>query len=88
MSGDRICITAGGVVHDMRCDGTEEHGVDDVTEMVWVDGGARIGPGLDVWKSSFRLLRRRNRACTHWSPCGKDSYPALPSRLFSLDPPI
>src|SRR5207253_6525300 len=28
---DRICITAGGVVHDMRADGTVEHGVDDVT---------------------------------------------------------
>ena len=30
--GDRIVITAGGVVHDMRCDGTEEHGVHDVAE--------------------------------------------------------
>ena len=29
--GDRVCITAGGVVHDMRADGTVEHGVDDVT---------------------------------------------------------
>jgi len=29
---DRIVITAGGVVHDMRCDGTEEHGVNDVAE--------------------------------------------------------
>jgi hypothetical protein len=28
--GDRICITGGGVIHDMRCDGTVEHGVDDV----------------------------------------------------------
>jgi hypothetical protein len=28
--GDRVCITAGGVVHDMRCDGTPEHGVNDV----------------------------------------------------------
>ena len=30
--GDRLVVTAGGVVHDMRCDGTEEHGVDDVAE--------------------------------------------------------
>jgi hypothetical protein len=29
---DRIVITAGGVVHDMRCDGTEENGVHDVAE--------------------------------------------------------
>jgi hypothetical protein len=28
--GDRIVITAGGVIHDMRCDGTEENGVNDV----------------------------------------------------------
>ncbi len=31
-AGDRVLITAGGVVHDMRCDGTEEHGVNDVAE--------------------------------------------------------
>ncbi len=29
---DRVVITAGGVVHDMRCDGTAEHGVNDVAE--------------------------------------------------------
>lgn len=28
--GDRVVITSGGIVHDMRCDGTEEHGVRDV----------------------------------------------------------
>jgi hypothetical protein len=28
--GNRVCITAGGVVHDMRADGTAEHGVNDV----------------------------------------------------------
>jgi len=31
--GDRVVITAGRVIHDMRADGTLEHGVDDVTEM-------------------------------------------------------
>jgi hypothetical protein len=30
--GDRIVITAGGVIHDMVCDGTEENGVHDVAE--------------------------------------------------------
>jgi len=30
--GDRLVVTAGGVVHDMRCDGTVEHGVHDVAE--------------------------------------------------------
>jgi hypothetical protein len=30
--GDRIVITAGGVIHDMRADGTVENGVHDVAE--------------------------------------------------------
>ena len=30
--GDRLVVTAGGVVHDMRCDGTEANGVNDVAE--------------------------------------------------------
>jgi len=29
-AGNRITITTGGLVHDMICDGTLEHGVDDV----------------------------------------------------------
>ena len=32
-AGDRLVVTAGGVIHDMRCDGTVEHGVHDVAEM-------------------------------------------------------
>jgi hypothetical protein len=31
--GDRVVITAGRVIHDMRADGTLEHGVNDVMEM-------------------------------------------------------
>ena len=30
--GDRLVVTAGGVVHDMRVDGTEANGVNDVAE--------------------------------------------------------
>ena len=30
--GDRVIVTGGGVVHDMRADGTLEHGVHDVAE--------------------------------------------------------
>jgi hypothetical protein len=30
--GDRMVVTGGGVVHDMRCDGTIERGVHDVAE--------------------------------------------------------
>ena len=29
-AADRVIITAGGVIHDMRCDGTVENGVNDV----------------------------------------------------------
>ena len=29
-AGNRICITTGGLVHDMFCDGTLENGVDDI----------------------------------------------------------
>ena len=31
--GDRLVVTASGIVHDMRCDGTEEHGVHDVAQV-------------------------------------------------------
>jgi len=31
-AGDRLVVTAAGVVHDMRCDGTAEHGVHDVMQ--------------------------------------------------------
>jgi len=31
-SADRVVVTGGGVIHDMRCDGTAEHGVNDVAE--------------------------------------------------------
>ena len=34
--GDRIVITAGGVIHDMRADGTMENGVHDVAERDFV----------------------------------------------------
>jgi len=31
-AGDRVVVTGGRVVHDMRCDGTVEQGVNDVAE--------------------------------------------------------
>ena len=30
--GDRLVVTAAGIIHDMRCDGTVEHGVHDVMQ--------------------------------------------------------
>jgi hypothetical protein len=31
--GDRLVVTASGIIHDMRCDGVLEHGVHDVAEL-------------------------------------------------------
>jgi hypothetical protein len=31
-AGDRLVVTSGGIIHDMRCDGTLERGVHDVAE--------------------------------------------------------
>jgi hypothetical protein len=31
-AGDRVTITAAGIIHDMRCDGTKTNGVNDVAE--------------------------------------------------------
>ena len=31
-AGDRVVVTASGIIHDMRCDGTVERGVHDVAE--------------------------------------------------------
>ncbi|MCH8950289.1 MAG: hypothetical protein IIB87_07935 [Chloroflexi bacterium] len=33
--GNRVVITAGGVIHDMRVDGTLENGVNDVSGVNW-----------------------------------------------------
>jgi hypothetical protein len=62
--GDRIVVTAGGVVHDMRADGTEEHGVHDVaakdfttpiTVVATYEGGVHVlrpvGVGVEVRRS-------------------------------------
>jgi hypothetical protein len=31
--GDRLVVTAGGIIHDMKCDSTKEHGVNDVAQI-------------------------------------------------------
>jgi hypothetical protein len=31
--GDRLVVTAAGIIHDMRCDGTEANGVHDVMQL-------------------------------------------------------
>ena len=71
-AGDRVVITGGGIVHDMRADGTFEHGVNDVMAFdfatairvaaTFEDGALVLRPmGLpDVevrrWRQGDRLL--------------------------------
>jgi len=31
--GDRLLVTAGGIIRDMRCDGTKEHRINDVAQI-------------------------------------------------------
>ena len=51
--GDRIVITAGGVIHDMRCDGTEVNGVHDVAEF---DKTTRIDV-VATYEDAVHILR-------------------------------
>jgi hypothetical protein len=75
-SGDRLVVTASGVIHDMRCDGTVEHGVRDVMQTDFVtpiavvatyeDGFHVLRPeGVDI-----EVTRRRDGAQLVWDYAG------------------
>ena len=85
--GDRLVVTAGGVIHDMRCDGTVEHGVHDVAEFdkqtsisvvaTYEDGAHVLRPvGLPV-----EVTRRRHGPDMIWD------YLGFRARLRRLGPP-
>ena len=85
--GDRLVVTGGGIVHDMRCDGTEAHGVHDVAEFdhttpitvvaTYEDGVHVLRPvGLPI-----EVTRRRDGADTIWE------YLGFTARLRRLGPP-
>ena len=75
--GDRLVVTASGIIHDMRCDGTEENGVHDVAEfdhrtpitvVATYEGGAHVLrpvglPGIEV-------TRRREGGFMVWNYVG------------------
>ncbi len=74
--GDRVIVTAGGVIHDMRCDGTIDHGVHDVAEFdktteihvvaTYEDGVHVLRPqGLDI-----EVRRHRQGAHLIWDYVG------------------
>ncbi|MEM7338790.1 MAG: hypothetical protein AAF467_09090 [Actinomycetota bacterium] len=69
--GDRVIVTGGGIVHDMRCDGTIERGVHDVAEFDKVteirvvasyENGVHVlrPQGMDIevrrWRDGARLV--------------------------------
>jgi hypothetical protein len=73
---DRIVVTGGGIIHDMVCDGTEEHGVHDVMAMdfttpitvvaTYEDGVHVLRPvGLPI-----EVTRRRDGADLIWDYVG------------------
>jgi hypothetical protein len=87
-AGDRLVVTAGGVIHDMRCDGTEAHGVHDVAEMdkqteitvvaTYEDGVHVLRP---VGLLGIEVTRRRDGDQVVWT------YPGFVARLVRTGPP-
>lgn len=86
--GDRLVVTAGGIIHDMRCDGTFENAVHDVLERDYTtpidviatyEGGVHVlrpvaAPGVEV-------TRRRDGEFMIWK------YLTFTARLERLGPP-
>ena len=74
--GDRLVVTGSGIIHDMRCDGTVEHGVHDVmqtdfaTEITVV---ATYEDGVHVRRpvgTPFEVTRRRDGDEMIWTYVG------------------
>jgi hypothetical protein len=86
-SGDRMVVTAGGVIHDMRCDGTAEHGVHDVAEFdkrTEITVVATYEHGVHVLRPvgiPIEVTRRRDGAHMVWD------YVGFRARLRRLGPP-
>jgi hypothetical protein len=85
--GDRMVVTGGGVVHDMRCDGTAEGGVDDVAEFdkeTRINVVATYEDGVHVLRPvgiPIEVTRRRDGADMIWD------YFGFRARLRRLGPP-
>jgi hypothetical protein len=86
-SGDRLVVTAGGVIHDMRCDGTAEHGVHDVAEFdkhTEITVVATYEHGVHVLRPvgiPFEVTGQRDGADMVWD------YVGFRARLRRLGPP-
>ena len=86
-AGDRLVVTAAGIIHDMRCDGTEEHGVHDVAEMdkvTEITVVASYEDGVHVLRPvgiPIEVTRRRDGDQMIWT------YLGFTARLDRLGPP-
>ena len=86
-AGDRLVVTGGGVVHDMRCDGTFEHGVHDVAEFdktTPIDVVATYEKGVHVLRPDgipVEVRRWRDGPDMMWH------YVVFTARLRRLGPP-
>lgn len=73
---DRLVVTAGGVIHDMRCDGSTERGVRDVAERDFttpITVVATYENGIHVLRPvgiPVEVTRRRDGADMIWSYVG------------------
>ena len=86
-AGDRLVVTGGGVIHDMRCDGTVERGVHDVAELdkrteitvvaTYEDGVHVLRP---VGLPGIEVTRRRDGERLVWS------YPGFTATLERVGP--
>jgi hypothetical protein len=85
--GDRMVVSAGGVVHDMRCDGTEANGVHDVAEFDFateITVVASYEDGVHVLRPvglPIEVTRRRDGDQMTWT------YVGFTARLDRVAPP-
>lgn len=85
--GDRLVVTASGIVHDMRCDGTEANGVRDVAEFdltTPITVVATYEHGVHVLRPQgipIEVTRRRDGDQMIWT------YLDFTARLNRLGPP-
>ena len=79
--GDRVVVTGGGIIHDMRCDGTLERGVHDVAEFdktteihvvaTYEDGVHVLRPdGFEVGGMPIEVRRSRDGDHLVWDYLG------------------
>lgn len=74
--GDRVVVTSGGIIHDMRADGTFENGVHDVSAINWqpIDVVATFENGVHVLRpvglTGIEITRRRDGAALVWQYLG------------------